>query len=184
MGNGGSLSPGGIDLETGLRACSRDEFIKSKKKVQKAIPKYIKEKSEVIHGCRAINAQVSKDLRRATKDWDLWGNDPARNSRDMEKHLDSIVGCNAFYRDTQPLTMEPGFAHRIKAYSGNEEIVDYIATPYDGDFVIIGGIRYESLAYAKKKLQAILQHPSARHRWAKTKGDLQRIEEYERRMKI
>jgi hypothetical protein len=178
----GSAS-GGPDPDTGLKACSREEMTSCKNKVSKALPKHIKEKQHVVHGCRAINAQIAKDLRRATKDWDMWADDPNRSSLETEKHLDSICGCNAFYRETQPLSCEPGFAHRIKTTHGSEEIADFVKTPYDGSYVVIGGIRYESLAYAKRKLQGLLQCSNARHRWEKTKRDLARIEEYERRMK-
>jgi hypothetical protein len=65
--------------------------------VDRAILNFIKKKKLIIHGAKAINAQAPFHLQRATRDYDVYTNQPKRNIELLDKELDQLRQGNYHY---------------------------------------------------------------------------------------
>jgi len=138
----------------------------------------------VIHGARALNKHLPSHLDRPTKDWDSWAKKPKLRMDKMEDALDKAVGSDMFYEVETTITGTNKKVYRVFSRLTNDAVVDYTKAPNKkGYYQIIGRVRWETLAHAKKVYQKILKDPQFKFRWAKTKIDLNRILEFEGTLK-
>ena len=154
------------------------------KKIENEILKFTKRKKHIIHGARALNKQLPEHLRRETYDYDLWAKKPREAMDKLEDALDNAYGGDYFYEDAIPLADNPKvMVYRVISRLDGREVADFIKTPKGKKlYKVIGGIRWETLANAKKAYKRILSNPENMHRWAKAQDDLARIEKFEREL--
>jgi hypothetical protein len=171
----------------------------TKAKIEKAIKKKTKKKKHIIHGARAVNAQVSPKYRRKTEDYDLWAGKAALQADQLEDELDRIAGGDMFYERTltMPDSLHDGEKkiHQVVNRKTQDSVADYSRRPPGAQFVNINDLRFESLAHAKKTKVAILRMaedcsplslsgcPITVERERKTRRDLKRILRYEKSKK-
>ena len=155
----------------------------TKEDVDKNITEHIKKHKLTIHGCKAVNAQVSESFRRPTQDFDVWAKNPRHQMDITEDKLDALAGCDMFHEETKPLQGHPDqFVYRVVGPRG--EVVDYVLPPPGALKKKIEGINYEHLQFAKKIHKQILADPNIDfQRKQKSARDLRRIEAYERSLK-
>ena len=144
-----------------------------------------KKKRYTVHGARALNKQLPPTLQRPTKDWDLWARNPQQAMDKMEDQLDVASGGDNYYEQVVPLigSQAGEMVYRVISRITGEPVVDFMKTPnHKNLYKIISGIRWETLEHAKLMYQKILSNPACMHRWAKARGDLRRIEAFERQL--
>jgi len=139
----------------------------------------------VIHGARALNKQLPPKYRRPTKDWDTWAKKPKVRMDKIEDRLDFLVKCDMFYEKQisvdETITGKKGKVYQVYSRLTGEPVVEYMKVPKGkGYYKVIGGIRWQTLDHAKMIYKSILQEQNKKHRWAKTRRDLNRIEAFER----
>jgi len=147
--------------------------------VDSTILAFAKSRGHGIHGCKAVNAHVTPPFRRHTYDFDAWAKKPRQSMDKMEDHLDKLVGCDMFHEETMPLQGQPDkLVYRVVGPDG--EVVDYMLPPKGAKASRIKGIRYETLAHAKKVYRKLLVDPAVNAtRKRKSLRDLNRILAYE-----
>jgi len=145
-----------------------------------------KKKKYIIHGAKSLSKQLPPELRRPTKDWDLWARNPQQAMDKLEDDLDKASGGDYYYEKTVPLigSKKGEMVYRVISRITGEEVADFMKTPNEKNlYRVIGGIRWETLAHAKKVYQEILKNPQTRFdRKAKARGDLNRILAFERQL--
>ena len=170
------------------------EFIKTKFKkafdpskdevVQEVVENTAKKRKWIVHGARAVNAQLPPELHRHTEDWDFFAKKPKKASQHLEKRLETTLNKDVFQQATIQLGGSKQTVYRVVSKETGEEVADFMKTPnHENLYTIISGIRYETLAHAKMMYQKILSNPVLMKRWGKTKRDLDRIITFERKLK-
>jgi len=159
-------------------------------KIDLTIKQFAKSKQHIIgiHGARAMNKWLPPDLDRTTGDWDMWAKNPDRAQDKLEDKLDAVFKSDKFYEEDIPITFagtnKKGKVCAIKSKLTKETVAEFVEFPKGSKiFKMVKGIRWETLNHMKKIHQAILKDPKAKHRWAKSRRDLNRILEFERRKK-
>lgn len=147
--------------------------------VDSAILGFAKKRQQAFHGCKAVNVHVSPQFRRPTYDFDAWARKPRQSMDKMEDRLDKLVGCDMFHEETMPLQGQPDkFVYRVVGPDG--EVVDYMLPPKGAKASRVKGVKYETLAHAKKVYQRLLADPTiGMQRKQKSRRDLNRILAYE-----
>jgi hypothetical protein len=154
---------------------------KHKDLVDSIILKKIKRKPYIVHGAQTLNKQLPPQLHRPTNDWDLWSKTPIESIKKFENKLDNAAKADAFYITTLPLTGSKETVYRVISKITGEPVVDIMKKPNEENiYTIIDQIKWQTLDHAKEAYKRILNNPVLRHRWAKSKLDLNRILEFER----
>lgn len=155
-------------------------FIENQHKIKSIIKKIIKQNKQVVHGARAINAQVSWPYQRETKDYDIFSNKKAgKAARNMERALDKGVGGDFFYTKkgiTKGVfkVFDKGFDQK-RDTPDDSLIADYMKKPKGVQSKKIEGIKYRTLADIKKSKIALVNNPQFEHRKKKDLEDIRTI---------
>jgi len=148
------------------------------------IERFIKKHRNIVHGRKALNKQLPPKYRRPTFDWDLFSKHPKKDADKLQEYMDKFVGWDRFYMESKPITGRKDKLYRVVDRLTGGEVADFMKTPRAKNlYVVISGIRYETLERAKRVYKKILSDPKYQHRWAKARYDLQTIEEFERELK-
>jgi len=157
----------------------------SKEEIENAIKRRAKTYNQIVHGSAALKVQLG-EYAREPHDIDILTNNPRLHMDKMEDNLDKLAGYDAFEEVVMPIVGTEGeYVYKVvkKVYGPDIDIVDYFKMKKGIKTRKIKGIRYEDWKYAKKILQDIVNNPQLRHRHAKAREDLRRIEAYERSLK-
>lgn len=151
------------------------------KRISKIIVNTVKQKKWIIHGGHAIMTQLPKHLRRETEDYDIWSRGPQRSSTYLHGVLERREPGEQFSQTKMKIGGHKNlYVYRVIDRVSGKVVADFMSTPSGKNlYVVIKGVRYETLAHAKKKYKEILANPELRQRHSKAKGDLQRIEQFE-----
>lgn len=159
--------------------------------VDSTIEKEIRKKRPlvVVHGGRALNVLMTPEYRKPTRDWDLYTKKPEKYSRRIEKKLDkafhydifSVKGEEEELHDGRPL-------YTVRNHFTGQRVCDCARFPPRRKggkprYVVVGDIRYETLADAKRMCRQILANQDSKFRWDKTYEDLNRIIAFEKKLK-
>jgi len=157
----------------------------TKEEAEAAIFNRAKKFNQIIHGSRALKAQIG-EYAREPHDIDILTNNPRHHMDKMEDDLDAMAGCDAYDEVIMPIIGTKGeYVYKVvkKVFGPDKDIVDYFKPIKGVKTKRIKGVRYEDWKYAKRILQGIIANPNLRHRHAKAIEDLRRIEAYERSLK-
>ena len=131
--------------------------------------------------------QLPKEYGRTTFDWDLWTKRPHYEADILQKSLDKKLagGKDQFYEEKWDVAGSNKPVYRVKDRASGQVIADFMAMPSKtkGIYVVIGGVRWETLENMKKVHRKILSNPEMRHRHSKSRQDLQLIEAFETGLK-
>jgi hypothetical protein len=149
--------------------------------ISKSIVKTVKQKKWTIHGGHAIMTQLPKHLRRETEDYDIWSRGPKRSSTYLHGVLERREPGEQFSQSRMKIGGHKNtYVYRVIDKETGKVVADFMTTPSGKNlYVVIKGVRYETLKHAKSKYAQILSNPELRQRHAKARGDLQRIEQFE-----
>lgn len=131
----------------------------------------------VVHGGKAINAQLPSWLSKATEDWDILSVNPEETARKLEGLLDERYGGDYF--EVIPAKHEGTF--RIINKVTRREVADITLPERRIGYRTINGINYATLEYHVKRIKEILRDPEVKFRHAKDRETLQRIKIHRRK---
>lgn len=152
-----------------------------REKTERIILGTVKKKHWIIHGGKAIMKQLPSHLKRTTEDYDIWAKGPKTASIYMEQRLEKREPGEQFRRESLRIGGKTErYTYRVIDRETNKVVADFTTVPGAKNlYVLIGGIRWETLEHAKIKYKQILANPALRQRHAKAKGDLMRVEQFE-----
>ena len=139
-----------------------------------------KNKVGIVHGTRATNEQLPKNLQRKTLDWDVFVKKPKTRARQLEKVLDKKFRGD-FFR-IQKGTGSPGIkVWKVKSNVTDEGFVDFATPNRQIPTVHKRGVRFATLKDQQQKAQSNVKKPELDFRRAKDLDLLRRIRESKRR---
>ena len=158
---------------------SQLDELATKHRIKPIILKLIKQKKQIIHGGKAINAQVTFPFKRHSKDYDIFTtNKPKSSAKELEKNLDSERGNfhyvkQAIHKGTFKV-MDVGLDMK-KGTEDDKTIADFTKKPKGLKTVKIDDFRYSALEEIRKRKIKILKDKSFAFRHEKDAGDLRTI---------
>lgn len=151
---------------------------KSDLNVRAKILELAQKKGQVIYGARAVNKQLPVNLRRKTKDYDIYTKKPKMAAEELASELNKEF-------DTDEFKVEPArYSKTFKVKRNNEAIADYTLTTKKPKTKNDFGVKYADIEYQKKKIKKILKDEKNSYRFDKDLDTLQRIKEYKRRFNL
>jgi len=142
-----------------------------------AIREFIKDSPMIVHGGRAINAQLPDWLDRETKDWDIFTKSDAESrALELEGKLDKRYGGDFF--SVEPAVHPDTFRVRMKVTG--DVIADITLKEKRVAFRNIEGINYATLGYHERRIRQTLVDPEKAFRHRKDSETLQRIKIFKR----
>jgi len=136
----------------------------------------LEDSNMIVHGGRAINAQLPDWLDSATEDWDLFSDDPKQTAKKLEKLLDKHYGGDFF--KVIPAKHEGTF--RIMNNVTLKGVADISLPERKIDYVTEDGVNYATLEHHVERIRITLTDPAKKFRWKKDRETLQRIEVFKR----
>jgi len=130
----------------------------------------------IVHGGRAINAQLPDWLDKATEDWDLFSTAPRETAEKLEKLLDEHYGGDFF--GVIPAKHEGTF--RIMNNITLKGVADITIPEKKIDYITEDGVNYATLEHHVERIKKTLADPTKKFRWKKDKETLQRIRVFKR----
>lgn len=143
------------------------------------INRTLEDSPEIVYGARAMNIHLPINLRRHTRDYDIYSRTPKAKAIKLEKALDRDSGGNFFYvkqalhKGTWKV-MDIGLDNRRGTYD-DFGVADYSKPDRKIRFNIINNIRYASLSERAKDARKSLRNPRFQFRHSKDRFDLWRI---------
>jgi len=144
------------------------------------IKKHVKKRKEVIHGGRALNAQIGF-LSRPSQDYDVFSKKPKQSAKKLKKKL----GSNYYYK---PSEYHKG-THKVvwvgkdgaRETRDDTGVADFTQTPRTQlKTVNIGGVRYVHYSEIVKSKKKALASKEFEFRHAKDKDDIRRVKTYKK----
>ncbi len=156
-------------------AQKRKLFKRNRKVVNRVVRGFLaKNKIGVVHGTRATNAQLPRDLHRKTLDWDVFVKNPELRSRQLERKLDRKFGFDAF--KTKKGTGSPGIkVWKIKTTGIDEGFVDFATPNRRVPSIPKRGVQYATLKDQVKKARENIKKPELKFRRAKDRDLIRRV---------
>lgn len=149
-----------------------EKYYRNPKKTQKIIKNNIRRKKHIVHGGKALNAQLPSKLDKYTEDWDVFTNTPRKTAKRVERKLDKSYKGDYFRVEE---AQHKG-TYKLKSNVTNRTAADYTRPEKKVPYITKGGIRYASLSYFKKHIKGTLRDPDAAYRHIKDQEVLQRIQ--------
>lgn len=147
--------------------------------VNKEIVKNIIRNKQIVHGAKAINAQVPFPSKRPTKDYDVFVKNPKKEAEKLDKILDKLRNGNYHYikKALHPGTIKlRDVGPDLKINTEDDfTLVDFSPKPRRLKTKKINNILYSSLEEIKKTKIRTLNDPKLKFRHEKAKIDLLRI---------
>lgn len=155
-------------------------YYRKKELIKQVVLDRLRKSGNLLTGGRAVNRQISKELQKATIDYDILVRKnkmtPKQAAYLLEKKLDKRFGGNYF--ETKQ-GIYPGVRKVMSRITG-EEVADYVKPTKMPTFKRdIDGVNVVTLNYLKKKFRESLADPSSEWRHTKDKEALQRIKLHE-----
>lgn len=129
-------------------------------------------KGQVVYGQRAINQQLPTNLKRKTKDYDIYTSKPERAAKELAMKLNKKNG------NYKVVKAKYGRTWKVKDEKG-ETIADYTQPGRYPKTKNILGVKYAHTDSAKRKIKKILKNEGSKYRHEKDKEMLERIKKGE-----
>ena len=145
-------------------------------KIDNIIRSKVKKDKDVIHGGRAMNAQLPAPFQRRTMDYDIYSVSPKARARQLESELDKAAKGDYYYMKPamHPGTfkvMDVGFDNK-KGTPDDFGIADYSKPGRKIKAVKIKGIKYAHLSERKRDAKRSLGEKEFEYRHEKDRRDL------------
>lgn len=132
-------------------------------------------KGQVVYGGQAINKQLPINLKKKTKDYDIYTKQPKKSAEELTRKLNKSFGKEEFKVE------QAKYPKTFKVKRGKETIVDYTGTTKKPHSKKEFGVKYAKLKYQKGKLKRILKNKELEYRHEKDTDTLKRIKQSEMR---
>lgn len=146
--------------------------------VRRTILSSLQRKGGVVHGGKAQNAQLPRNLERPTKDYDIFVKRPNKRARALEQKLDKLFRGN-FFRVKKGSSKEIPVSKVISNVT-NESIVDFARPSRKVETKVVSGVRVATLRDQKQQALRNLQKKDTQFRRPKDLDLLKRIRAYEK----
>ncbi len=133
-----------------------------------------KNKIGIVHGKRATNAQLPRDLNRKTNDWDVFVKFPEARARQLEAKLDKKFRGD-FFRVKEGMGSPGVKVFKVKDNINDETVVDFATINRKVPFITKRGVRFATLRDQAEKARKTLRERTAPFRREKDLDLLRRI---------
>ncbi len=157
----------------------KEKFFKKEKNIPKVITKHIKKRELILFGQRSVNLQLPTDLRKETKDFDVFTPTPKKSAKRLERKLDRKFSGD-FFNTKQ--ARHPG-TYKVKTKIGDKTVADFSKPKNKVQTVKKNNIRIATINFQKKRIRASLKDPASKFRRAKDLEVRDRIRVAESRKK-
>lgn len=146
------------------RATYGDQFElwgKRERLVEKPILIQSRRDGTILYGAFAVNKQVHPTLRRSTYDFDVKSHMPRRHAIEIERSIDCGVNADLMFveKTSYPQRGRNQPLYRVKSHLNDMVEADYSRKPHGMRFVVIDGVRYETLGAAQRKNRVMIRNP-------------------------
>ncbi len=138
-----------------------------------------KNRSGIVHGTRATNAQLPGFLNRKTRDWDVFVKRPELRARLLEQKLDKKFGGD-FFKVVKGKGSPGVKVFKIRSTITDEGFVDFATIDRQVPFIAKRGVRFATLADQRNIARMNLRNPKKGFRRLKDLDLLIRINKFER----
>ncbi len=133
-----------------------------------------KKKVGIVHGTRATNAQLPRDLQRKTLDWDVFVKKPKKRARQLEKALDKKFRGDFF--GVKKGTGSPGIkVFKVKSNVTGEGFVDFATANRKIPSTTKRGVRFATLKDQLNKARENIKKPELKFRREKDLNLIRRV---------
>ena len=139
-----------------------------------------KNKIGIVHGTRATNVQLPRDLKRKTTDWDVFVKKPRLRAEQLEKVLDKRFGGD-FFRIKKGTASPEIKVWKVKSNVTDETLIDFASTNRKVKSISKRGVRFATLKDQQMIAERNIKKPGLKFRRAKDKDLLNRIKKSKRR---
>ena len=145
----------------------RKLFNRNRNIVNRVVRNFLsKRKVGIVHGTRATNAQLPRDLHRETLDWDVFVKKPKLRARQLERKLDKKFGGD-FFRVKKGIG-SPGIrVQKIISNVTDEGFVDFATPGRVVPSIPKRGVQFATLSDQVKRAEANIKKPELKFRRAK-----------------
>ncbi len=134
----------------------------------------------VVHGARAQNAQMPRNLsRKSTVDWDIFSQNPKKAARKLEKKLDKRFRGDVF--EVVPGATTRLDVQKVKARSTGEAYADFSKPDRIVPTKALRGKTFATLSDQKMRALQNINNPEAQFRKEKDLDFLKRVKTFEKR---
>jgi len=150
------------------RLAGQDELV-----IREVVLGAAEKQNQIIHGTMALNVQLPMHLRRETKDFDIFTDNPRKSARELASTLKRRLGDKfKVVKGSHPGT--------FKVKKNGETVADFTQKRGKIKTKKILGVRYKKLSTIKKGTQKLVKKKGTEFRREKDIDTLERIREIER----
>lgn len=122
-----------------------------------------KRKVGIVHGTRATNAQLPRDLNRPTVDWDVFVKNPKKRARQLEKVLDKKFGGDFF--KVKKGVGSPGIrVQKVVSNVTDESFIDFATPNRKVPSIPKRGVQFATLRDQVEKAKENIKKPELKFR--------------------
>lgn len=142
----------------------RKLFKRNKLIINRVVRNFLaKNKVGIVHGTRATNAQLPKDLQRKTLDWDIFVRNPKKRARQLERALDKKFRGDFFH--VKKGIGSPGVkVYKVKSNVTDESFVDFATAGRVVPSIPKRGVQFATLKDQVAKARANVKDPEVKFR--------------------
>lgn len=153
----------------------RKLFKRNRKVVNRVVRGFLaKNKVGIVHGTRATNAQLPRDLNRKTLDWDVFVKKPKLRAEQLERKLDKKFGGD-FFKVKKGLGSPGVKVYKIKSVITDEGFVDFASTKQKVPSISKRGVRFATLKHQVAKARENIKKPELKFRREKDLNLIRRV---------
>lgn len=151
---------------------------RNKKVINRVVRGWLgKNKVGIVHGTRATNVQLPRNLERKTIDWDVFVKNPKKRATQLEKALDKKFGGD-FFHVKKGLNVNLK-VHKVLSNIDYEGVADFAISKRDVPSVSKRGVRFATLKDQVDIAKQTIKKPEARFRRQKDLNLIKRVKKFE-----
>jgi len=149
-------------------------FNRNKGIIDRVVRGSIAKRGGIVHGKRATNAQLPRDLNRKTNDWDVFVRQPLVRALQLEAKLDKKFGGD-FFRVKKGIGSPGVRVFKVKDNINDNTIVDFATINRKVPFIAKRGVKFATLQDQAEKARKTLRERTSLFRREKDLDLLRRI---------
>ena len=150
-------------------------FKRNRKVVNRVVRGFLaKKKVGIVHGTRATNTQLPKDLNRKTLDWDIFVKKPELRAKQLERALDKKFGGDFFH--VKRGVGSPGVkVFKVKSNVTDEGFVDFATSDRNVPSIPKRGVQFATLKDQLQRAMDNVKNPELKFRREKDQNLIDRF---------
>lgn len=156
----------------------RKLFKRNRKVVNRVVRGFLaKRKVGIVHGTRATNAQLPRNLSIKTRDWDVFVKHPQLRARQLERKLDKKFSGDFF--DVKMGAGSPGIrVWKVKSNVTDEGFVDFATADRMVPSISKRGVQFATLEDQLEKARQNIKKPGLKFRRGKDLDLIRRVKKF------